>query len=137
MPQVSPGVHGTIPRSGTVTIQPMMPRATPARPLLEPQLYQPHGYGYDWSEGCHPHAFDQPQGYSPPDGAYHAVSPMPNSGVLPFGAAPQFAPRHPAFYAEVIGAPPTDLFHVRYPYYSYRRPWYTPGPGSVNVTIVW
>jgi len=27
--------------------------------------------------------------------------------------------------------------HNRYPYYSYRRPWYSPGPSSVNVTILW
>lgn len=27
--------------------------------------------------------------------------------------------------------------HVRFPYYSYRRPWYYPGPASQNVTIVW
>lgn len=27
--------------------------------------------------------------------------------------------------------------HARYPYYSYRRPWYTPGPISRNVNIVW
>lgn len=25
--------------------------------------------------------------------------------------------------------------HVRYPYYSYRRPWYYPGQPSFNVTI--
>ena len=27
--------------------------------------------------------------------------------------------------------------HGRYTYYSYRRPWYTPGQQSANVTIVW
>jgi hypothetical protein len=27
--------------------------------------------------------------------------------------------------------------HGRYTYYSYRRPWYTPGHQSANVTIVW
>jgi len=27
--------------------------------------------------------------------------------------------------------------HGRYTYYSYRRPWYTPGQLSANVTIVW
>lgn len=27
--------------------------------------------------------------------------------------------------------------HARYPYYSYRRPWYAPGPASRNVNIVW
>lgn len=27
--------------------------------------------------------------------------------------------------------------HHRYPYHSYRRPWFHPGPPSANVTIVW
>lgn len=27
--------------------------------------------------------------------------------------------------------------HGRYPYYSYRRPWYTPGQMNANVTIIW
>jgi hypothetical protein len=30
-----------------------------------------------------------------------------------------------------------DGDHGRYVYYSYRRPWYTPGHLSANVTIVW
>ena len=28
-----------------------------------------------------------------------------------------------------------EMGHVRYPYYSYRRPWYFPGQPSFNVTI--
>ena len=27
--------------------------------------------------------------------------------------------------------------HKRYPYYSYRRPWYSPGPHTMNSIIVW
>ncbi|MCA8998055.1 MAG: hypothetical protein KDA80_13750 [Planctomycetaceae bacterium] len=27
--------------------------------------------------------------------------------------------------------------HGRYPFFSYRAPWYTPGPVSRNITIVW
>lgn len=27
--------------------------------------------------------------------------------------------------------------HGRYPYHSYRRPWFHPGPKSANVSIVW
>jgi hypothetical protein len=131
MPQVSPGVHGVTPRSGIVTAQPMIPPATPHGAVLQPQPYQPHGYVYDPPAGYHPHGLDDSPGYYQPNGYYHARS------AMPLGAAPELAPRHPRFYAEVIGAPPTDLFHVRYPYYSYRRPWYTPGPGSVNVTIIW
>jgi hypothetical protein len=34
-------------------------------------------------------------------------------------------------------APPIAGVHGRYPYYSYRRPWYPVGPVSANITIVW
>lgn len=27
--------------------------------------------------------------------------------------------------------------HYRYPYHSYRRPWFHPGPPSTNISIVW
>lgn len=27
--------------------------------------------------------------------------------------------------------------HIRYPYHSYRRPWFPPGPASTNITICW
>ena len=37
----------------------------------------------------------------------------------------------------VVGPATAGPTHVRYPYYSYRRPWYTPGQQSFNVTIVW
>lgn len=33
--------------------------------------------------------------------------------------------------------PSVNGVHARYPYYSYRRPWYTAGPASANVSIVW
>ncbi|RMG41966.1 MAG: hypothetical protein D6725_00480, partial [Planctomycetota bacterium] len=37
---------------------------------------------------------------------------------------------------------PADAFfngpgHLRFPYYSYRRPWFFPGPPRFNRTIVW
>lgn len=41
------------------------------------------------------------------------------------------------YYPEAVAPPANDGWHVRYPYYSYRRPWYPPGPGGVNVTIIW
>lgn len=37
----------------------------------------------------------------------------------------------------VLAPAPVGGIHQRYPYYSYRRPWYTPGPASHNVTIIW
>jgi hypothetical protein len=48
--------------------------------------------------------------------------------------------------AHLVPPPPLGLIqpqayagglHERFPYYSYRRPWYYPGPVSLNVTIVW
>ena len=44
---------------------------------------------------------------------------------------------HVYYYPEAVAPPANDGWHVRYPYYSYRRPWYPPGPGGVNVTIIW
>jgi hypothetical protein len=57
-------------------------------------------------------------------------------GVVPLGAGMA----GPAGYG--YGPPYTAVsavggLHDRYPYYSYRRPWYSPGPASVNVTILW
>jgi len=46
-----------------------------------------------------------------------------------FSTGPSFPP---AFYSGPAGDE-----HLRFPYYSYRRPWYTPGPASRNVNIVW
>jgi hypothetical protein len=41
-------------------------------------------------------------------------------------------------YIPVAVVPETNAgLHVRYPYYSYRRPWYPAGPESINVTIIW
>jgi hypothetical protein len=49
-------------------------------------------------------------------------------------------PGHPGgvwYRPEAVVPPTNDGLHLRYPYYSYRRPWYPPGPASINVTIVW
>src|SRR5262245_36348596 len=35
------------------------------------------------------------------------------------------------YLPEAVAPPANDGWHVRYPYYSYRRPWYPPGPGGV------
>lgn len=49
-------------------------------------------------------------------------------------APPVTYPRVPNGY---LGPAPIGGIHPRYPYYSYRRPWYPPGPASANVTIIW
>ena len=49
-------------------------------------------------------------------------------------------PGHPGgvwYRPEAVVPPANDGLHLRYPYYSYRRPWYPAGPASVNVTIIW
>jgi hypothetical protein len=46
----------------------------------------------------------------------------------------------PPEFTDRLVAPPVPHvggLHDRYPYYSYRRPWYSPGPVSMNVTIPW
>jgi hypothetical protein len=50
--------------------------------------------------------------------------------VVPFDSGVYYRP-------EAVIPPANDGLHVRYPYYSYRRPWYPPGPQSLNVTIIW
>lgn len=84
-------------------------------------------------------------------------SPLPVAGpvasqppVKPVGPVYYFAPgphTHPAaVMSPAAFHVPNSPFvedlsvagdHGRYTYYSYRRPWYTPGQLSANVTIVW
>lgn len=77
----------------------------------------------------------------------------PSTEVVLDGYAPQVPPQYSVPSQNVYGgyggagvygamsfpqAPPVSGgLHERYPYYSYRRPWYTPGPASLNATIVW
>lgn len=64
----------------------------------------------------------------------------PAMGAIPMQAAPVYiGPFDPGVYyrPEAVVPPVNDGLHLRAPYYSYRRPWYPPGPASVNVTIVW
>lgn len=97
--------------------------------------------------------YAQPLGPSPQlqpmqsSGAYLPMQASPANPYLPAGAptAPYapFVPGDPAL-GPLGGPMPTGMFpgmgvglHARYPYYSYRRPWYTPGPASLNVNIIW
>ncbi len=60
---------------------------------------------------------------------YHASPwnvPFNGYGVNPAGAEGVF-----------VGPSWAGRLHVRFPYYSYRRPWYTRGPASLNVDIIW
>jgi hypothetical protein len=62
---------------------------------------------------------------------YYAADPytFPGNAATP---PPMHIPNSP--FVEDLSV---DGDHGRYPYYSYRRPWYTPGHLSANVTIVW
>ena len=59
-------------------------------------------------------------------GAHSWSQPMSGDGINPEGAEGIFV--GPAF---------SGGLHVRFPYYSYRRPWYTRGAASLNVDIIW
>lgn len=59
---------------------------------------------------------------------------VPIAPVVPFGPAMSdfgVTPMHFGSFSNARG----EMGHVRYPYYSYRRPWYFPGQPSFNVTI--
>lgn len=75
----------------------------------------------------------------------HEVTELaPVVGAVPVGVS---ADGHELNAGHLLAVPPplgliapesgTAGSHIRYPYYSYRRPWYYPGPASNNVTIVW
>jgi hypothetical protein len=53
-----------------------------------------------------------------------------------FGPAPAWY-GYSGYRPEAVIPATNDGLHLRYPYYSYRRPWYPAGPASVNVTIIW
>lgn len=70
------------------------------------------------------------QSYSAPQRILYQASPwgVPTHvyGINPAGAE-----------CVIVGPSTAGRLHVRYPYYSYRRPWYTRGPASLNVDIIW
>lgn len=82
------------------------------------QIYTPTYYYY---------YYQQPS-YVPVAPIAPMVAPVmfgdPSGGMMP--TAGQFGPMSNAR---------GEMGHVRYPYYSYRRPWYFPGQPSFNVTI--
>ncbi|WP_437230998.1 hypothetical protein SH661x_002253 [Planctomicrobium sp. SH661] len=81
---------------------------------------------------------------SPPYPSQGATYYYDNSGALvPFNPnAPYGFPQYNSFstgpsYPVRMDTGPAGGEHARFPYYSYRRPWYTPGPVSRNVNIIW
>ena len=89
-------------------------------------------------------AYSLPYGMPLDSSMYSAVEPplvspqgyyVPYTGVGVNMVAPGMA--FPHGYPGVPSFGPAPGLHARYPYYSYRRPWYTPGPASLNVNIIW
>ncbi|WP_437185088.1 hypothetical protein SH668x_002178 [Planctomicrobium sp. SH668] len=66
------------------------------------------------------------QGQYQVDGAFYGP---PQHAATPYAQRPAVQPMSDP---SLIGGE-----HARYPYYSYRRPWYSPGPVSRNVNIIW
>lgn len=79
----------------------------------------------------------------PADSATSPAQPMPAPHVVTDRAARQWrGPLVPAdagvWYRPEAVLPGLNAGpHIRYPYYSYRRPWHPAGPPSLNVTIIW
>ena len=70
------------------------------------------------------------------------VKPAPRqvpAKTIPADSLETYYPSYPDYQAPVIRTVPPQAgpIHVRHPFYSYRAPWFTPGPASLNVTIVW
>ncbi|WP_437193043.1 hypothetical protein [Planctomicrobium sp. SH527] len=87
-----------------------------------------------------------PGGYVPVPGNGRVIYPVDAPTNYLYQPAPGTIAHSPAQYNafSTSGYPalPTSFstsvgMHDRYPYYSYRRPWYTPGPISHNVNIIW
>jgi hypothetical protein len=86
----------------------------------------------------------QPQTYTPTYYWYYYQPPYQTQWYAPVPvSASQWAPGPAAAggggssagYFGPMSNARGEMGHVRYPYYSYRRPWYYPGQPSFNVTI--
>ncbi len=62
---------------------------------------------------------------------------QPAPGTVPYAPSQYNAFSTSGYPALPLSFSTTVGMHDRYPYYSYRRPWYTPGPISHNVNIIW
>lgn len=64
--------------------------------------------------------------YTIPQQGYYQNYPIDGDGINPAGAEGIY-----------VGPAHAGGLHQRFPYYDYRRPWYTRGQPSLNVNIVW
>ncbi|MBI1312259.1 hypothetical protein GC176_13300 [bacterium] len=126
----------------TVSVVSTIPQQAGAQ---QTQIYTPSYYYYYYTPP-QPTAYSYPMNWSPPT----IASMAPVMPAAPIG----FSPWNNGFGVYGVngafGLPGSNLGggfggmmfnargeagHVRYPYYSYRRPWYYPGQPNFNVTI--
>jgi hypothetical protein len=135
--------------SGTATVIEVQPQSIDA-PTSADWTYQPNGADYAqapvpgyWQPGGYEGRFGSPYYYSVPSGygqygapSYAESPPQPiydNYGAVnaPYwnpGTAGDVYSTHfgPGYYRH------SEYGHYRFPYYSYRAPWYHPGPPTWN-----
>jgi len=133
IPGLPPAPTGNVPYSLPQfpnTLQPAMPQTVSPPPAMVSPGYSGHGVpSATGSQG--PYA---PPVLMPPSGSAASYS-VPHPGAAydydVYGTSIMMM--NPTGGAPAYGAG----LHARYPFFSYRAPWYTPGPASWNVTIVW
>ena len=115
IPSIGGNVSAVVPQTATAytttTIQP-----APIVASQQAQNYTPTYYYYYYQQPYQVTQMAAPVVYVDPSAVAASQS----------GYANQFGPMTNAR---------GEMGHVRYPYYSYRRPWYFPGQPSFNVTI--
>ncbi len=126
-----PGVNSlaaSVPPQPTIAVTNTIPAAAVAQ---QTQIYTPTYYYY----------YYQPQQAAPAyPTAWQQMPVAPVAPIVPVAPVVQ-APLYDLMNAGYVGQfgplfnARGEAGHIRYPYYSYRRPWYYPGQPSFNVTI--
>lgn len=114
--------------------------------------YGPVGYG-GAAYGAGAYGAAAPGAYGPTDNVVAFPNGSPNAlysgGYANGGYGAAVSGAWPTHYGDFAGASAVSGFpmgigsggtageHIRNPYYSDRRPWYSPGPGARTVSIVW
>lgn len=73
--------------------------------------------------------------YTTPANSPYLFQPAP--GTFPYSQSQYNTFSTTGYPVAPMSFSPSVGMHDRYPYYSYRRPWYSPGPASRNVNIIW
>ncbi|MBT5018112.1 MAG: hypothetical protein HON04_05155 [Planctomicrobium sp.] len=114
--------HPTVtPHDGQLAQPPSYPAVNQPTPVYQYPAHSTRSYSQ-------PNTYSYPvqNSYVLPQQSYYESYPIDGDGINPAGAEGVYV--GPAF---------SGGMHQRYPLYDYRRPWYTRGPASYNVDIVW